>query len=178
MPNIYKELLLAWADMDITHETDSYQTILYEPIHDNPHLGNTHYIHLSKADMHLVRDIWDVETDDFMDCAGCSTSRPFYCQIENIHEHFSQDWLRTLRTSDHFDGDRDAIFLIDLLGTKKDITEVKTKDMYAVLLRRTKKVASYKTKWENIFTEIIKWKEVWQTLNSGLIKKCDFDMIY
>ena len=81
-------MLLAWADMDITHETDSYQTILHEPIHDNPLLGNTHYIHLSKADMHLVMDIWDVGTDDFMDWAGCPTSRPFYCQIEHIHDLF------------------------------------------------------------------------------------------
>ena len=44
MPNIYKEMLLFragvslnihsfvhWADMDITHNTASYQTILYEP---------------------------------------------------------------------------------------------------------------------------------------------------
>ena len=178
MPNIYKEMLLAWADMDITHETDSYQTILYEPIHDNPHLGNTHYIHLSKADMHLVRDIWDVGTNDFTDWAGCSTSRPFYCQIEHIHELFPQDWLRTLRTSELFDGDLDATFLIDLFGTKKDITDIKTKDIYAVLLDRTQKDASYKTKWENIFTETIKWKEVWQTLNSGVIENYDFDMIY
>ena len=41
MPNIYKEMLLAWADIDIPHNTDSYQTILYEPIHDNPKLGST-----------------------------------------------------------------------------------------------------------------------------------------
>ena len=47
-------MLLAWAHMDITHETDNYETILYEPIHDNPQIGNTHYKHLSKADMHLV----------------------------------------------------------------------------------------------------------------------------
>ena len=73
--------------------------------------------------------------------------------------YFPQDWLRTLRTSEHFDGDLDAIFLIDLLGTKKDITDVKTKDIYAVLLDRTQKDASYKTNWENIFTETIKWKK-------------------
>ena len=59
--------------MDITHETDSYQTILHESIHDNPQIGNTHYKHLSKADMHLVMDIWDVGTDDVLDWAGCST---------------------------------------------------------------------------------------------------------
>ena len=53
MPNIYMEMLLAWADMDITHNTDSYQTILYEPIHDNPKLGNTHYTQLTKENMHL-----------------------------------------------------------------------------------------------------------------------------
>ena len=31
---------------------------------------------------------------------------------------------------------------------------------------------------KNIFTETIKWKEVWQTLNSGVIENYDFDMIY
>ena len=25
MPNIYKEMLLAWADIDITHNTDSWE---------------------------------------------------------------------------------------------------------------------------------------------------------
>ena len=33
--------------------TDSYQTTLYEPIHDNPKLGNTHYTQLTKENMHL-----------------------------------------------------------------------------------------------------------------------------
>ena len=98
MPNIYIEMLLAWADMNITHETDSYQTILYEPIHDNPLIGKTHYINLSKADMPLVMDIWD----DFLDWSGCSTRD---CQIEQLHEHFPKDWLRTLTNSEHYDGD-------------------------------------------------------------------------
>ena len=79
--------------------------------------------------MHLVRDIWDVGTDDILDWAGCSTRRSFYCQIEHLHEHFPQDWLRTLKNSDHFDGDLDAIFRISLIGTDKDITVVKTKDI-------------------------------------------------
>ena len=70
----------------------------------------------------------------------------------------------------------DAIFHIYLIGTKK-ITVVKTKDTYTVLLHRTKKDASFKTKWENIFIETINRKEVWQTLNSGLIENYDFDVI-
>ena len=70
MPNIYKDMLLAWADIDITNNTDSYQTILYEPIHDKPKLGNTHYTQLIKENMHLVRDIRNVGTDDFIDWAG------------------------------------------------------------------------------------------------------------
>ena len=61
---------------------------------------------------------------------------------------------------------------------KKDITDIKTKDLYAVLLHRTQKDASYKTNLENIFTETIKWKEVWQPLNSGDIENYDIDMIY
>ena len=68
-------------------------------------------------------------TDDNLDWAGCSNSRSFYCQIEHLHEHFPQDWLRTLKNSDHFDGDLDAIFRISLIGTDKDITVVKTKDI-------------------------------------------------
>ena len=74
MPNIYKEMLLVWADMDITHNTDSYQTILYEPIHDNPKLGNTHLMQLTKEN----RDIWNVGTNDFIDWTDCSTSRLGY----------------------------------------------------------------------------------------------------
>ena len=101
MPNIYKEMLLAWADIDITHNTDSYQTILYEPIHDNSKLGNTHYTHLTKENMHLVRDIWNVGTDDFIDWVGCSTSRLFYFQIQQLHACFPQDWLNTLKTTDY-----------------------------------------------------------------------------
>ena len=178
MPNIYKEMLLAWADIDITHNTDSYQTILYEPIHDNPKLGNTHYTQLTKEDMHLVRDIWNVGTDDFTNWVGCSTSRLFYCQIEQLHALFPQDWLNTLKTTDYFDGDSDTIFRVKVSGTEKDITDVKTKDIYAVLLHRTQKDASFKTKWENVFTETINWKEVWHTLNSGIIENYDYDLIY
>ena len=139
MPNIYKEMLLTWAHMDITHKTDSYQTILYEPIHDNPKLGNTHYTQLSQENMHLVRDIWNVGTDDFTDWVGCSTSRLFYCQIQQLHACFPQEWLNTLKTTDYFDGDSDTIFRVKVSGTEKDITDVKTKDIYAVLLHRTQK---------------------------------------
>ena len=56
--NIYKEMLLAWADMDITHNTDSYP-ILYESILDYTHLSNNN----------TVRDGWNVGTDDFNDWA-------------------------------------------------------------------------------------------------------------
>ena len=124
-----------------------------------------------------------------------------------MHEHFPKDWLRTLKNSEHYDGDLDAnraiaralpkglvkdfkknsehydgdlgaIFRIKLFDTEKDITNVRTKDIYAVLIYRTQNDASFKTKWENIFTETIKWKEVWQTLNSGVIQNYDYDMIY
>ena len=56
--NIYKEMLLAWADIDITHNTDSYQ-ILYESILDYTQLSNNN----------TVRDGWNVGTDDFNDWA-------------------------------------------------------------------------------------------------------------
>ena len=147
MPNIYKEMLLAWADMDITHKTDSYQTILYEPIHGNPQIGKTHYTHLSKTAIDLVRDMWDEGTE----WDGWSTGRPFYCQIEQLHELFPNNRLRTLRNSDHYDGDLDAIFRINRFDTEKDITDVKTKDIYAILIHRSQKDVSFKTKWENIF---------------------------
>ena len=47
------------------------------------------------------------------------------------------------------------------------MTDVKTKDIYAVLLHRTQKDASFKTKWENVFTETINWKEVWAHTKFG-----------
>ena len=49
---------------------------------------------------------------------------------------------------------------------------------YAVLKHKTQKDASFKSKWENVFTESINWKEVWQTLKSGIIKNYDYDLIY
>ena len=49
-------------------------------------------------------------TDDFIDWVGCSTSRLFYCQIQQLHACFPQDWLKTLKTTDYFDGDSDTIF--------------------------------------------------------------------
>ena len=57
MPNIYKKMLLAWADMDITHNTATYQTILYEPIHDNPKSRNTHYTRLSKNNINYASNL-------------------------------------------------------------------------------------------------------------------------
>ena len=83
---------------------------------------------LSKADIHLVWDMSDVGADVFLYWAGCSTSRPFYCQIDHLHEHFPHDWLRTLKNGDHYDGEKAAIFRIDLIGTKMT-TDVKTKDI-------------------------------------------------
>ena len=116
-------------------------------------------------------------TDDFIDWAGCSISRLFYCHIEQLHA-YPQDWLKTLKTTYYFDGNSDTIFRVKVSGTEKDITDVKTKYIYAVLLNRTQKDASFKTKWENVFTETINLKEVWHTLNSGIIENYDYDLIY
>ena len=40
--------------MDITHDTDRDHTILYEPLHDNPQLGNTH------CNLHTVKETGQV----------------------------------------------------------------------------------------------------------------------
>ena len=53
--------------------------------------------------------------------------------------------LLTLKSSDYFDGDPDAIFRVNLIVTEKD---------------KTQKDASFKAKWENVYNEIIYWKEV------------------
>ena len=68
-------------------------------------------------------------TDDFTDWVGCSTSRLFYCQIQQLHACFPQGWLKTLKTNDYFDGDSDTTFRVKVSGTEKDITDVKTKDI-------------------------------------------------
>ena len=68
-------------------------------------------------------------TDDFIDWAGSSTSRLFYCHIEQLHA-YPQDWLKTLMTTYYFDVDSDTIFRVKVSGTEKDITDVKTKDIY------------------------------------------------
>ena len=65
--------------------------------------------------MHLVMGISDVGTDDVLDWAACSTSRPIYCEIDHLHEYFPHDWLRVLKNSDHYNGEKPAIFHINLI---------------------------------------------------------------
>ena len=38
MPNIYREMLKAWSDLDLTRCTESVQQILHEPFHDNENI--------------------------------------------------------------------------------------------------------------------------------------------
>ena len=35
MPNIYREMLIAWTDLDLIHHMESVQQILHEPVHGN-----------------------------------------------------------------------------------------------------------------------------------------------
>ena len=74
-----------WEDT----RTATRQFSMNHSLPDNPQLSNTRYTQLRKVDIHLVRDISDVGTDEFLDWAGfvCFfTSRPFYYQIDHLHE--------------------------------------------------------------------------------------------
>ena len=84
--------------------------------------------------MHLVMDISDVGMDDVLDWAGCSTSRPIYCEIDHLHEHFPHDWLRVLKNSDHYNGEKPAIFHINIIRSRAFFYCSKTKNELLLLL--------------------------------------------
>ena len=66
MPNIYREMLIAWIDRDLACHTESIHHILHEPLHSNVNIQqNTKINRLIGFQLNLVRDIWDFKTNDF-----------------------------------------------------------------------------------------------------------------
>ena len=71
MPNIYREMLQAWSDLDLTRCTESVQQILHEPLHGNENIPlNITENTLTHYNVKLVRDIWDLRTSDFREFVG------------------------------------------------------------------------------------------------------------
>ena len=87
--------------------------------------------------MHLVMDILDVGMDDVLDWAG-STSRTIYCEIDHLLEYmyfpYDSDWLRVLKNSDHYNGQKSAFFCINLIGWHAFFHCSKTKHFIIIII--------------------------------------------
>ena len=179
MPNIYREMLIAWTDLDLIRHTESVQQILHEPLHGNVNIPqNTKISRLIGFHINLVRDIWDFKTNDFKRFIGLITNGLFRRHYNQIKDNFPGQWLRTLKTEDPHDGELDTIFLLQNDNTLTDVQDATTKELYTASLRKTNKDVLCKAKWEKAFGENVKWKTIWKTIHSGVIDNWDFDIIY
>ena len=71
MPNIYREMLIAWTDLNLIRHTESVQQILHKPLHGNVNIPqNTKISRLVGFHINLVRDIRDFKTNDFKRFVG------------------------------------------------------------------------------------------------------------
>ena len=178
MPNIYRECLLAWTDLDITREISSVQQILNEPLHDNPLLGVERTWKIASMGLNLVADIWDETIDDFRQVAGLRSSPALRQQIADIKVAFPQPWIDILKANGVVDAVLNDIYKVDIHGTMTDVLTATTKSLYTEALTKTNKEALCKTKWGNVLSETINWDKVWKTINTNLIEHSDFDIIF
>ena len=179
MPNIYREMLQAWSDLDLTRCTESVQQILHEPLHGNENIPlNITENTLTHYNVKLVRDIWDLRTSDFREFVGLRTNATFRKLYNDIKASLPQQWIRTLKSDDPHDGETDAIFQMETDNILTDVQYTTTKELYTAMLKKTNKDVLCKAKWENLFGDNINWKTIWNTIHSGVIENWDFDVIY
>ena len=89
MPNIYREMLIAWTDLDLIRHTESVHEILHEPLHGNVNIPqNTKISRLIGFHINLVRDIWDFKTNDFKRFIDLITNRLFQRHYNQIRDNF------------------------------------------------------------------------------------------
>ena len=106
MPNIYREMLIAWTDLDLIRHTEGVQQILHEPLHGNVNIPqNTKISRLIGFHINLVRDIWDFKTNDFKRFIGLITNGLFRRHYNQSKDNFPGQWRRTLKTEDPHDGE-------------------------------------------------------------------------
>ena len=115
MPSIYREMLNAWSDLDIARCTESVQQILHEPLHGNAHLPlNITENTLIHYHIKLVKDIWDLRTNDVMEFVGLRTNAIFRKVYNDIKANLPGQWIRTLKSDVPHDGELDAIFQMEI----------------------------------------------------------------
>ena len=57
IPNIYREMLIAWTDLELSRDTQ----VLHEPLHGNVNIPqNTKISRLIGFQINLVQNIWDL----------------------------------------------------------------------------------------------------------------------
>ena len=94
IPNIYREMLIAWTDLDLSRNTESVQQILHEPLHGNVNIPqNTKISTLIGFQINFVQDIWDFKINDF-NPFGLITNGIFRRHYNQIKDNLPRQWLR------------------------------------------------------------------------------------
>ena len=107
-------MLKAWSDLDLTRCTESVQQILHEPLHGNENIPvNITENTLTQYNIKLVRDIWDLRTNDFRKFVGLRTNATSRKLYNDIKANLPGQWIRTLKSDDPHDGEPDAIFQME-----------------------------------------------------------------
>ena len=179
IPNIYREMLIAWTDLDLSRDTGSVQQILHEPLHGNVNIPqNIKTSTLIGFQINLVQDIWDLNTNDFKPFVGLITNGIFRRHYNQIKDNFPRQWLRILNNEDPYYGELDTIFLLQNDNILTDVQNATAKELYTAILTKTNTEVLCKAKWEHVFGDKIIWKNIWKTIHSGLIDNWDLNIIY
>ena len=173
IPNIYREMLINWTDLDLSRDMESVQQILHEPLHGNVNIPqNTKISTLIGFQINLVQDIWDFKKNDFKPF-GLITNGIFRRHYNQIKDNFPRQWLRILKNEDPYDGELDTMFLLQNDNILTDVQNATAKELYTAILTKTDTVLC-KAKWKHVFGE----KIIWKTIHSGLIDNWDLNIIY
>ena len=172
-------MLVAWADLELSRDTESVQQVLHEPLHDNVNIPqHTKISRLIGFQLNLVQDIWDFKTNDFKPFLGLITNGIFRRHYNQIKDNFSRQWLRILKNENPYDGELDTIFLLQNDNILTDVQTATANYLCTAILTKTNKDVLCKAKWENVFGDKINWKNSWNTIHAGLIDNWDLNIIY
>ena len=179
IPNIYREMLVAWTDLELSRATESVQQVLHEPLHDNVNIPqHTKISRLIGFQLNLVQDIWDFKTNDFKPFVGLITNGIFRRHYNHIKDNFPRQWLRILKNENPYDGELDTIFLLQNDNILTDVQTATANYLYTAILTKTNKDVLCKAKWENVFGDKINWKNSWKTIHARLSDNWDLNIIY
>ena len=83
-----------------------------------------------------------------------------------------------MKNEDPYDGELDTIFLLQNDNILTDVQTATANYLYTAILTKTNKDVLCKAKWEHVFGDKIKWKNIWKTIHAGLIDNWDLCIIY